>query len=243
MPVHSFLKRFFQFNFRIFLFILIFIFFSLVLFTGSIFFKVKNIKVFGLNSKFSLFGVSDLKEKNILLLSTEGIQNKLFQANPSVKKILVEKMMPQTLIITVENSKPIAIFKANGGYFYLNDLGRVILKSKEIKNEALTLINFYQKIDFNTINSGDNLDYVEIIASLRYLKRAKELGLIINTIDIAGTYMIGLNLKESKVFLSTEKSIDKQLMEFETVIQHFKVQGQKFKKLDLRFNKPVVELD
>jgi hypothetical protein len=53
--------------------------------------------------------------------------------------------------------------------------------------------------------------------------------------------MIRLVLEDSReVLVTTEKNIQKQEYQISSILRQFKVDGTKFKRLDVRFDKPVM---
>ncbi|EKE03229.1 MAG: hypothetical protein ACD_20C00232G0001 [uncultured bacterium] len=52
--------------------------------------------------------------------------------------------------------------------------------------------------------------------------------------------MIRLNLGDSVVIFTAEKNINDQIDKLEKIIKQFKVEGNSFSLLDLRFDKPIL---
>ena len=61
------------------------------------------------------------------------------------------------------------------------------------------------------------------------------------TIDIKGQDMLVFNLESDKeIIFSNKKEKELQDYQLEFIIKQFKIEGKEFKKIDLRFEKPVV---
>ncbi|MEK9169228.1 MAG: hypothetical protein AAB788_00635, partial [Patescibacteria group bacterium] len=72
--------------------------------------------------------------------------------------------------------------------------------------------------------------------------KLKQINLRPLTIDIKGQDMLVFNLNDSKVIVfSNSKDKDVQDYQLELIIRQFKIEGKEFKKIDLRFNKPIIQ--
>jgi len=97
----------------------------------SNFFKIKNIVVNGMSNDKNLKVESDLNfllGENIFSLK-DNIYN-YFDRNNDVKNFNVKKLYPNSLEITITESKPICIILDNGKEIFLGDNGK-ILKSRQ----------------------------------------------------------------------------------------------------------------
>ncbi len=215
------------------------IIFFCLLYVLNIFFTVKKIEVTG-KPTLNLNGLSNLRNKKLLFLSAGNEEKNLLAANPNLKKIRIVKQFPNSLFIFVEENSYIAAIKLNSGYGYLDAEGKVVRKKKEIE-PGVPIITFYQYFDYSALQSGERLNYIELITALFFLKSTKDLGLNVESIDISGSSMIVFNLKdEVKLRFTSEKSKEKQLHDLERIVGQFKIEAKAFKILDLRFDKPVV---
>ncbi len=189
----------------------------------------------------SLNGLSNLKDENILFLNTEALEKTVYHNNPAIRKITVTKKYPHTLYVDVKWNEPFVQLRVNEGYFILSDDGRIVSKTRE-KDNALAEITYYQQLNFNSFQSGDQIYYKDIVSSLHFLKLALDLGFKINMIDINGFNMIGLLAKDKEFVFTTEKDTAIQDYQFTRLIKQFKIEGTDFKVLDLRFDKPVIQI-
>lgn len=234
------LKRYWRNKKNIFFILLSSLFFLFFLFFFDRIFRVEIIEIIDSN-KIALNGIKNLKKRNLVLLSGEKTSTEIINLNPQIKTVQVKKIFPNKLQLLIEAYKPVAYFKVNDGYFLLSDDGRIILKKKEAKDN-LPIINYYQQLNYSSFNCGSKLDYKDLLAALHFLKTAIDLDLKINTIDINSLNMIALNLKDKKIFFTTNKDEKFQDYEFQTVIRQLKIDKRSFTILDLRFDKPVIKV-
>lgn len=187
-----------------------------------------------------LKGLYAWNNSNLILLKEGEVAETLTKVNPLVKTMTVVKKYPSTLLITVALYKPQAYFTADSGYFVVSDNGRILQKTKK-KELVLPVIHYYQKLNYVRWQSGDFLTYKDILAALGFLQKTLDLGMTVDTVDIAGTNMIALQLQAQKILFTTEKDIDLQEYQLETIARQFKVKGGGFRVLDLRFDKPIIQ--
>lgn len=185
-------------------------------------------------------GLESLKKSNLLFISPEEIRKLILAQNAQIKNVIVRKKYPDSLLLSVESSSPLTFLKLNTGFAVLGEDAKILYKIKA-KNADFPTMNFYQKFDYYRITVGEILDYKEIVTAVYFLKKLKDLNLKVESIDINNVNMIVCNLKDKKIFFTTEKDKDKQTFELETLIKQFKIEAKDFKVLDLRFDKPIVK--
>ena len=213
----------------------------LALFIATNYFYVKEILLISDDSKMKIIGTSSLRNKNLLLLNLTELEKEIIQKNPTVRSVEITKIYPNKLRLKITSDRAVVAVKADLGYLYLSDKGKITSK-KKVLDKKLPLINYYQKVYFSNYQSGQKINYKEIITVLELVKKAENLGLIVDTVDIVGTYMVAFNLEEKKIIFSLEKKLEEQEFELETIVKQFRIEGKEFISLDLRFNKPVIKI-
>src|SRR3989344_1226569 len=214
------------------------------------YFRLRVVQVSGDNGEQNLIGLESLKGSNLLWLNPESVRKIINQHNPDYTIRDVSKIYPDKIVIKIIREQPVGALKLNIGYAELSSAGKVIKKTKtgsdaeESARLNLPVINFYQQLDYYQVNLGNYLDYEGLLMTLYLLIKCRELELKINYIDINSLNMIVFNLKdreESRLLFSAEKDRDLQAYELETLIRQFKIEGQDFKVIGLRYNKPIVK--
>lgn len=241
MQVKKSLKKFLHIIKRLFLFTLSIGILFFALFFIDVAFRVAEIEVRGLPQNMSIKGIGIYKNKNLFFLSSQDIEEKIRRENPYIKKIVVKRVFPRTLQISLTLTSPIAVFNGGSGYFYLSAEGRILYKKREM-DESLPVIHYYQKIDYYSKNAGDTISFKDVSCSLFFLKTSLDIGLKIDSIDIDGLHMIVLHLRDKNIFFTTEKDQGQQAYELEKIVHKFKIEGKEFKSIDLRFDRPIVVL-
>lgn len=205
--------------------------------------RVRFITILGISPSHTVYGLEGLKNSRLLFLNTKETESAIFDANPSLSQVSVAKEYPQTIKIKATAAKPFMYIKIEEGYALLSEKGRIMSKSKGDKLAFnLPILHHTQKFNYALVTAGDTIDRSDISRALFFVKKTQELGLKVNTVDIDGVDVIGLNLRNKAIIFSSEKDVESQVYQLGQILRQFRIQGQEFKKLDLRFNRPVLEL-
>jgi len=222
------------------LFILLCLISFLILFFVYQFFLIKNIQ-FVSEQKFSLANKDELINKSLLLVDEDEISKKIIKENYLLKTVIVKKVWPNNLKISVTFYEPCASLIVNIGFFNLSCDGRILQKIKD-SQQNLPVINYYQKLNAGSFQTGDWIDYKDIKQTLFFIDKLKQINLRPLTIDIKGQDMLVFNLNDSRIIVfSNSKDKDVQDYQLELIVKQFKIEGREFKKIDLRFEKPIIQ--
>ncbi len=224
---------------RLFLFFLLCLLFIFVFFIMNKFFLIKKIQIIS-EKKFLLVNKDELMDKNLIFINRDKIAKKIILENPLLKKIIVKKIWPATLELTVYFYDSMASLIVNKGVFNLSNDGRILSKKSE-GQPSLAVINYYQKLNSSSFQTGDWIDYKDIKQTLFFIDKLKQINLSPLTIDIKGQDMLVFNLKDNKkIIFSNKKERELQYYQLELIIRQFKIEGKEFIKIDLRFEKPII---
>ena len=209
------------------------------LFFANQFFLIKNIEIVS-DKKFSLTNKKELINKNLIFANRDKIAKKIIKENFPIEIATVEKIWPSTLKISISFYEPCISMVVNNGFFELSCDGRILKKTKDVP-QYLPVINYYQKLNSGSFQTGDWIDYEDIKKVLFFVQRLKEINLTALTIDIKGQDMLVFNLIDGKqIIFSNSKDNNTQNYQLELIIKQFKIEGKEFKKINLRFNKPII---
>lgn len=239
MSQNILLKKFLnKLKFFLFFSLLCLIFFSILFFINQ-FFLIKKIELIS-DRKFLLANKDELINKNLIFINQNEIAKKIIQENFLLKTAVVDKVWPATLKVNVYFYEPIAALIVSQGFFNLSADGRILSKIKDGQS-SLPIINYYQKLNSNSFQTGDWIDYKDIQQTLFFIDKLEQINLMPLTIDISGQDMLVFNLNDDKkIVFSIRKEKESQDYQLELIVRQFKIEGKEFKKIDLRFNKPVI---
>lgn len=212
------------------------------LFFGYSIFSVSSIEIYGLDKEMSLSGLETIKHQNIFLITQETIQKNIVETNPFIKKAELVKKYPNTLQIYINAEIPLVVVRSSDkGYLVLSETGKILYKKRSAVS-FLPVIHYYQSLDYDALQAGDEISHKDIQTALHFAKQAADLDMNINSIDIEGFSMIALNIGEKKILFTTEKDEAAQNYQLANIIKQFKIEGKQFVSLDLRFDKPIAVL-
>lgn len=214
----------------------------LLLYLSDQYFRIKDIVIVAPSNKIKVNGLENLKNENILLLSENKVEEILTKDNPTLKNFKVNKKYPYSLVISFQKDTSFVAIKTSSGFLYINSSGKILQKDKN-NSGNMPILNYYQQLNYNSYNTADRIDLKDVLISLHFVTKARELGLPALSIDIAGVDMIRLNLQNNNnLIFSTEKDVNLQDYQFEKLIKQFKIEGTNFETLDFRFDKPIIKL-
>ena len=244
--------------FKILIFILFLAFLFLWLRSG--FWKVKEVKC-----QFNQLNCNQEIEKkleelsvgeNVLFFPSTKIIKKIKENYPQISLVKIKKQIPQRIFFEMTSRKPVVAFSnelfseneadssdleepqfvSSGDYYLVDDQGMVIQKIEEKQNFPLILL----KKDFQ-LNIGQQISQPEILKAIEIVS-----GMRLRLLE--PKVALPLSLREIKVWLegglltnfNGEKDIQVQLDSLQFIYSRSKIEGKKIKKIDLRFEKPVV---
>jgi cell division septal protein FtsQ len=201
---------------------------------------IKKIQLIS-DRKSSLANQDELINKNLIFLNEDQAAKEIVQENALIKKAVVDKLWPSTLKVTIYFYEPIAALVVNQGFFNLSVDGRILTKNKE-NYSSLPMVNYYQKLNNNSFSVGNWIDYKDLQQALFFVDKLKQINLKTLTVDIKGQDMLVFNLNSDKeIIFSSQKEKELQDYQLELIIRQFKIEGKDYKKIDLRFNKPIIQ--
>lgn len=205
--------------------------------------KVKTIKIEGVSKNTVLYGLEGIRDSSLFLLSVPITENLIKKSNPFISSVSVVKQYPQTVTLSIFLYEPFAFFQGDKGFFMISQDGHILKKIKSDEIDInLPIIHYFETLNFSSYVPGEKIDLKDVQMALNFLKEVKSQNMQVNTIDINGVDVIAFKLKDKEIVFSSGKDGEGQIYQLEQIIHQFRIQGKDFKKLDLRFNKPVLEL-
>ncbi|MCL4375064.1 hypothetical protein M1523_04375 [Patescibacteria group bacterium] len=203
-------------------------------------FSIKKITIVDAQNGQKVIGLSDFQQKNLLLFHVDTGETNLLRNNARLEKVAIVKQYPDQLIIYPVWSTSIAQLKVAAGFFLLDVNGKINLKSKTMIAD-LPVINYYQLLNYTGYSSSAVIDFSDVKAALFFIDKLRGLGLFANTVDINGADMIALDLGKKQIIFSSEKDANIQWQQWWEIYKQFKVAGKDYRRLDFRYDRPVIE--
>lgn len=214
---------------------------SLYFFIQSPFFEIKKIYVKGTNH-LTINQVLELANIqpgiNILKVNSSKIKEGL-SAHPWIKDVQVERKLPSTVNVYIQEREGVAIVPSVGGYLVVDETG-VVLKSMEHLGQLVLPV-------ITNVNLEENLPYGEKIKN----KQTKDvLGIINQLPEVVHARVAEIAVAEGITFfamggleirLGTVEHIDKKLQILSDIFNNTDESVlKKIIYIDLRFNGPPI---
>lgn len=238
-----FKKKNFRVLFLIFLFVLLFIK-GVILYSSKKPFDVSEVIVEG-SSKFVNLGdirvlsESNVLNKNIFLLDTDALSQVLLENFLALKSVNVKKSLPNSILVKIEERVPVCLINVKGSdkFYFVDEEGFVLgLAKKEDTN--LPVIIYSDSLEVGKFVKKEIVSYyfdlIEILDSE---------GVLVEKIESFPRYVILYTKEGVLVFLPNKSSAAVQVKSLVKMLEAFKLEGKKPKKVDLRFDKVIVEFD
>lgn len=203
-------------------------------------FSVKEIVITSSHKKSNILGLESYYNDFLPYVSGEELGKNLVLKNPVIAKVNVTKIYPNKLELNLQTMKSIVVTKVADEYILLAVNGRILERVKE-KPTALPELIYYQELFKEQMKVGDLLEFKDLQIAIRFVDILSSLGQRVKRVEINSFYMIRLELENSReILVTTEKDIRKQEYQIEAILRQFKVDGTNFKRIDVRFDKPVM---
>ncbi len=204
----------------------------LILFFLSSFFRVEVLET---NAYPELLkGLPDLKNQSILWLPQEEIK-KHFLKNFKVKEVKITKKLPKTIVVNLVYRERLVLVVAKNGLFFSDEEGFIFENStNEIGYPLLNLQN-------KEINLGIIITQKNILKALRIVKLFNDEKIQIINITPLTEEEILLTLNQGTlVLIGSDLEPEQIVSSLQKIIKRFTIEGKTIKKIDFRFNNPIV---
>lgn len=214
-------------------------FFLLVFINAT--YKIKKVEAFGLTADEQKTVAALLKGNSTLTTQLSEI-NRIVQSRFPTAKITESRVQfPDTIILVIEKEKPIAYLTTDYGYMALSKIGTVLIKER-VQETPPPSISFYQTIHHSEYQVGQKIGFTAIERALTFISLLAGEGYNVETVAIDSVDMIACKTKGFEVAFSQSRPVELQTHEVRQIIRQMKVGTLKAVHLDLRFDKPVVQL-
>lgn len=175
--------------------------------------------------------------KNIILLNTGDLQRNIANNFLAAKSVEIYKVLPSHIKIKITERVPIALIlpKDSQDFVFVDAQGFILgLADKSATN--LPVINYSQPVEVGKfVEAGAVKYYFDLIKAL------DEDNVAVSTISSYPRYTEFFTGEATQVLFSNNQNPKPQVKIFAKMLEAFKAEGKLLKKIDLRFDKVVVE--
>lgn len=176
----------------------------------------------------------NLKNRNLLFFSGKEEAKKIQDENSLVKSIEIRKRFPSTLEIIVTKRTPaVQIFSGNET-FSVDETGVVLGFDK---NSSLPVLIF----DISPVRIVKKIEDERIIQSLLFIEGSRSF-IEISSVTSSANRSLRARFEQTDIFFTQSGDRQKALSTLQTVVSGFRIKGVMPKVIDLRFEKPVIQM-
>lgn len=174
--------------------------------------------------------------KNIFLLTSSPLVEKIEKSHPELAQISVKKKLPNKLIFSLQARQAVVAVKGEDGFYLVDEEGVVLNKIEESAGFVLVI----PQEDFAP-REGEKINNPLLLAAIQVLYESKLRLLEPKSVRLTDEEIIQLDLKNGLMALfSGQKDVRQQLDSLQFIFQQTKIKGEALRLVDLRFDKPVI---
>lgn len=204
-------------------------------------FQIKKVIVTGVNNTEKKRIESSLRNQSPVLFFFRNTNEVIKALFPQYEYLSTNYIFPSTVTVHIKPSESVGFIKTDKGYLALSKSGMVLYKERATKIPNPS-IHSPQVVHHDEYQQGQKLSYSLILRSLVFLSILKQESVSIEAVDIDSVDMIACKTKTMEFIFSQSRDEKQQIHEFVQIIRKAKAGALRFKKLDLRFDKPVLQM-
>lgn len=200
------------------------------------FFLIKTIKI-SARQGVTLKGVEKLAGQNLLFLNQNKWEREIEKENPVLKEVRIERKFPsQVLVAFKEREAKASIFNPTSNIAFLIDEEGVILEQQKKEKGVPVIIASLQNFKIGDRIRDENIGFViNLISVLEASAQSSQF-----EIDENSRVLRGILKDNILLLVGLDKDKDQILYSLQLLLKKFKIEGNWPKKIDLRFEKPVL---
>ncbi len=176
--------------------------------------------------------------RNIILIDIKNLERIISSNFLASKSVKISYQLPRSLKVQIKERTPIAlILPEKSQEFYFVDLDGFVLGLANKSTTNLPVINYGQQVEVGIFVEPSAVSYY-----FDLIKALDEDGISVSTISSYPRYTQFFTGEGNQVLFSNAQSAKSQVKIFVKMMEAFKAEGKKVAKIDLRFDKVIVEL-
>lgn len=196
--------------------------------------NIKRLVEINFPKKFLLF-----KSKSLFLANLGEIESNLLNEFAGVGKVDFDKDFPGKLLVSVEERKPIAVFRRDERYFFIDDQG--IAFEEVLERDSWLTIDCLDR-DWDLKLGERVVEERELSPVLEIRSKLQELGIRIRSAEVVSYYRVDIETLEGwKIYFNLEDDVFKQVFNLELILKE-KISPEErgnLEYIDLRFGNQV----
>lgn len=161
-------------------------------------------------------------------------EKRLLGKYPSLLKLEIRKQFPRGVKVYYQERKQAAVVKAKNGEFVLDSSGLIFAQ-----NQSGITAPLFEDLE-KEWQIKDKMNSQKITFALQVVSQFENLELRPVNFVFLGENDLSVKTDSSEIVFSSLKEIDLQIMTLQTIYKNAKIEGRTYKKIDLRFDRPVI---
>ena len=202
--------------------------------------EIKDMNGFPMQS-WHMEGIEKVRGHNMLLMSTNTIEQSIRVSNPAIHSIRAMKIYPQTVELLVRLQEPVAFFTySDTRYFLLSADGTLLNYAYERPSEMGEIL-YYQSVSPGEYTLGKPMGSRDIRFAAQIAGIVKKYGFSKFTISIQDSHLINGEVADFSIKAASDSDNPKQLSSLDQLLRIMQKGGEKIKSVDVRFEKIIIE--
>ncbi len=183
------------------------------------------------------YSSNNLNKHSILVFKSDVYAKTLETTFLGAQSFAVKAVWPNKIIIDIIEREPIALINSNNERFFMDKNGYILAKSPD---SAVKLPEINYK---DTVVVGTFIRENIVPESVKLIEQARSSNLVVNKMQFDSQY-ITLNINDNiELDLSLVKDNSLAMKQVSAIMEKSLSEGQKLRKVDLRFSKVIVLYD
>jgi hypothetical protein len=175
--------------------------------------------------------------KGYFSLNLENLEKDIKEGRRYVKNVSAEKIFPNKILLDIEEYKPMFFLEYKNICYIFSEEGIVL--EEETEYEKCSLDSGILLTADTNILAEDKLIFDKELYEI--VKVLEEFGWDIKTI-ILKENVLEVTDNDKKIIIEINQEYEEQLSKLYLVLEKVNIEGIEYKSLDLRFERPVMEL-
>lgn len=170
-------------------------------------------------------------------LNLENLENDILNSEKYVKEVSAEKIFPNKVFLEVEEYTPRSYLEYKEKCYIFSEEGVILEDSEEY--EECVLNNGIELLSKENIIAENRLIFDTELYQI--VKILEEFGWEVSTINFERNVLF-VSDQEHTVVIEINQEYENQLSKLYLVLEKVNIEGMEYKTLDLRYQRPVMEL-
>lgn len=198
-------------------------------------FRIKNVYI--VSSVENIYGLEIFHESNLLFLDKNKVTKLLLEKNMFIEDVEIKYRYPISVYLFVKSRVPIAKIAHSSTFIFIDKNGIVFSDQKSSLSSPIV------EIDSMNVTSGFPTDWrlATVAQYIDYLARVnlKTQKIIINNDSKIFHVIVQYN---EEIFIPFSSDVSLIATSLQTIVTRFRIEGKLIRKIDFRFDKPIVVL-